>query len=1106
MRGALLVTTTLVLSCLVLVRPSSGLPPAQGDWVVAGPELVENQTVVVNGNVTVTSTGALTLRNVTLLINSNFDGEQALRVNPSGSLDVVGGRVAAIEPTHRFRFDILGNATLRGTVVEHLWGGIHVLGGSLEMSDTIVRHSQADGVNVLNGRLEARNVTVYDTSLFGVYLDRTPNATIDASLLYDYRGLGLGGIWAIDSPNFTLTNTTLRGYFLTALWAQRTDGLLVERCVFRDREPGPSILIEGSENVVVRDTLLWNTTLGAGIEFTTDRSGRGSSGRLENVTIADDSPLRSPAPVEVARSHLNVSRSHLGGGLGIYEARVEVTNSSIAGTVDLTRATYVATNTTHDRGTGILLFVVNGSRASLTNYPADFSSLYVDLPDSEYNASNPSEIVVRNYLGARTVRSTGAALSGTDLKVSSGGVPVYETAGFGGTDPPTGPDGRSPTMTLVDRVYHRDWAIPGVKPFENITYVPTLAEVAYPGSRFANNPRAVNMARSHEETFVGDAIPPSVVSVSADPDPVDLGQPIELRAVAVDDWRVASVLAEVVGPTGTRWNVSLSESLPQLFTVVRTFPDLGDYLATITAADPAGWTASAVVRFRVADLSPPTIGNLTVSPQVAGPGDQVRVAADVADRVGVASVSLDVSGPGVAENLTMTRVGPTYEAVLRYTALGVYDVVVWASDTSGLWASAGARFSVGDFLPPATTLQVGTPRVDRGPLTYVRPDTSLSLSADDGPYGSGVDWILYRWDGGTWMRYLSPLAPQGQDGPHLLEYYSFDRAGNEEPVHPRVLVLDATAPAMSWLFGTPRVDGTPLFVSPATPIGLNVTDSVGIASLTLSIDGVSVPYLGPVSLPEGNHVLTVRAVDLLGTASDLPALSVVSDGTPPRTTWSASPAVGSQPVVVGPESRFVLSTVDSGVGVQTSRYAIDGRWTTYRGPFDLASERGYVSVSFGSKDHLGNAEDVQVVLVFVDADPPTAVATAEPSSPLVGEVVHLDGSASFDDGWIASSTWRVRGPSGELDLVGAQTAFVVNSTGRYTIVLSVTDLLGRESSAILTIEVAASPPPPPPGPDWGLVAALAGVAFAILGIAAWVLARQRRRHGKDSDSRPPGQF
>ena len=61
------------------------------------------------------------------------------------------------------------------------------------------------------------------------------------------------------------------------------------------------------------------------------------------------------------------------------------------------------------------------------------------------------------------------------------------------------------------------------------------------------------------------------------------------------------------------------------------------------------------------------------------------------------------------------------------------------------------------------------------------PATTVTLTASDGPGGSGVAATEYRLDGGPFTPYTGPCRST-TDGPHRLEFRSRDVAGNEEPI------------------------------------------------------------------------------------------------------------------------------------------------------------------------------------------------------------------------------------------------------------------------------------------------------------------------------------
>ena len=72
------------------------------DWVVTGSEVVENQTILLNGNLEVEDGGDLTLRGVTLTMNNSYDGEYGILVKSGGVIAIESETVitAAFDSAH----------------------------------------------------------------------------------------------------------------------------------------------------------------------------------------------------------------------------------------------------------------------------------------------------------------------------------------------------------------------------------------------------------------------------------------------------------------------------------------------------------------------------------------------------------------------------------------------------------------------------------------------------------------------------------------------------------------------------------------------------------------------------------------------------------------------------------------------------------------------------------------------------------------------------------------------------------------------------------------------------------------------------------------------
>lgn len=65
-------------------------PPENGDWVITNKTVVTNETIYLNGNLTIESGGNLTLINTTLIFNCSYDGQYHIEVKEGGELQVLG--------------------------------------------------------------------------------------------------------------------------------------------------------------------------------------------------------------------------------------------------------------------------------------------------------------------------------------------------------------------------------------------------------------------------------------------------------------------------------------------------------------------------------------------------------------------------------------------------------------------------------------------------------------------------------------------------------------------------------------------------------------------------------------------------------------------------------------------------------------------------------------------------------------------------------------------------------------------------------------------------------------------------------------------------------
>ena len=133
--------------------------------------------------------------------------------------------------------------------------------------------------------------------------------------------------------------------------------------------------------------------------------------------------------------------------------------------------------------------------------------------------------------------------------------------------------------------------------------------------------------------------------------------------------------------------------------------------SALDASDPGNAMGTgATVDFTTgsgADTAPPQVADAAANPPTQASGGTVEISANVTDDVAVASVAVNVTRPDASTtNLTMALgTGARYAASATWTQAGTHAFVVWASDTSGNWASASGSFAItgADATPPTIT-------------------------------------------------------------------------------------------------------------------------------------------------------------------------------------------------------------------------------------------------------------------------------------------------------------------------------------------------------------------------------------------------------------------
>jgi len=151
-------------------------PNPLGDTFIDGITKWENQTIVLDGNLTINSTGRLTLYNVTLLINSTYDGQYKINVTEGGKLLVYYSNISAYDTTTippgigedpglRYNITVYGNMTIDSSNISYLWG--HPTFGGFPGS-----------IQIYSNDVRISNSEIFWGEMHGIYADSASNLTI----------------------------------------------------------------------------------------------------------------------------------------------------------------------------------------------------------------------------------------------------------------------------------------------------------------------------------------------------------------------------------------------------------------------------------------------------------------------------------------------------------------------------------------------------------------------------------------------------------------------------------------------------------------------------------------------------------------------------------------------------------------------------------------------------------------------------------------------------------------------------------------------------------------------------------------------------------------
>ncbi|UUZ82004.1 carboxypeptidase-like regulatory domain-containing protein [Paenibacillus sp. P26] len=163
-----------------------------------------------------------------------------------------------------------------------------------------------------------------------------------------------------------------------------------------------------------------------------------------------------------------------------------------------------------------------------------------------------------------------------------------------------------------------------------------------------------------------------------------------------------------------------------------------------------------------------------------------------------------------------------------------------------------------DTVAPQTTAAVN-PASPNGTNGWYKSNVTVTLNAADNTNGSGVDKTLYRLNGGAWTEYTAPIALT-TDGGYTVEYYSKDKAGNNEAAKSVAVKLDKTAPVTRYAM-TPIQAVSPSGKTYVSGFHITLTPSDNLSSVTSTVYRTNGSAWKPYTAPFDIYASTTQTVE-----------------------------------------------------------------------------------------------------------------------------------------------------------------------------------------------------------------------------------------------------
>ncbi|MEW5760085.1 MAG: right-handed parallel beta-helix repeat-containing protein [Candidatus Thermoplasmatota archaeon] len=166
-------------------------PPASGDWVVSDNTTITNQAITLTGNLIVTSTGVLTLDNVTLTMSITANGQYGIEIQAGGKFYLKNSTLTSSSSSYRYTFKIRSGATAEiiNTNIDYCGfsgsaeqQGIYIQSNNVLISNSVIKNGYSS-IYVQSSSPKIASNTIRNNAYCGIYVYSNSNPIITNNII-----------------------------------------------------------------------------------------------------------------------------------------------------------------------------------------------------------------------------------------------------------------------------------------------------------------------------------------------------------------------------------------------------------------------------------------------------------------------------------------------------------------------------------------------------------------------------------------------------------------------------------------------------------------------------------------------------------------------------------------------------------------------------------------------------------------------------------------------------------------------------------------------------------------------------------------------------------